>query len=543
MSHQPLAMSRRGFTLIEIAMVLVIVGLLLTMGLALFGTLTKRAKYIESREAVKQAKEAVLGYAVKNGFLPATLEAAGARKLDSWTRDMQYYATAEIDASPENACGVNTTSMEVYECTDATCTTYLTKSNIAFIVYSKGEDANGTGTGTASPFRVREQASSYTDGSVTYEYDDIVQYVSLDEIRSLRGCPKELDISSPPTLTSGTEDTYYSYSLQATGGYPAYTWSVSGQTIDTLGCTGNSYPIGNPNYSLCLYRDSGLLSGVINYNSSLSTGELVNCSETIAVTNVTVQDSSTPQGSKTKSFSIPIRPQALKIISETLPSGSEGSSYSVTFSGTGGKCTGSGCSTSYNWTVDSGSLPSILSLSTAGVISGTIDTDSGCSTATYNFSVKLNDDLAGSGTGCGQPNYKGFSISVNDPDCAGGGGTTTTSTTTTTTTTTTITTTTSTTTTTACPTLASYRVWNEFGARRDFWLDGVCDRVNNGSEITNQAGIGTLNSGENLLQYSSQTDLCDGSLEGTLTYSQAACCDTDGDGRINYVSDGTCSDR
>ena len=58
MSHQPLAMSRRGFTLIEIAMVLVIVGLLLTMGLALFGTLTKRAKYIESREAVKQAKEA-----------------------------------------------------------------------------------------------------------------------------------------------------------------------------------------------------------------------------------------------------------------------------------------------------------------------------------------------------------------------------------------------------------------------------------------------------------------------------------------------------
>ncbi len=78
-AHSPIH-RKEGFTLIELAMVLVVIGLLIGLGMGLIGPLTKRAKLIETRETVKQAKEAVLGYAVKNGYLPANLEAAGARK-------------------------------------------------------------------------------------------------------------------------------------------------------------------------------------------------------------------------------------------------------------------------------------------------------------------------------------------------------------------------------------------------------------------------------------------------------------------------------
>ncbi|MBI5213654.1 MAG: type II secretion system protein [Nitrospirae bacterium] len=380
---------KEGFTLIEIAMVLIIVGLLLTMGIALFGTLTKRAKHIESREAVKQAKEAVLGYAVKNGFVPcdqcsashpnaacqpptcdaATYEAlgtAGARKQDSWTRDIVYYASDEIEGSGKNACGVNTTTMQVYECTNATCTTYLTKSNIAFIVYSKGEDANGTGTGTASPFRVREQASSYTDGA-TYEYDDIVQYVSLDEIRSLRGCPQPLAVTSPATLAEGEEDSYYSQSLEAIGGKPPYTWATwSG-------------------YGLSL-SSSGLISGTINYKGDTSTGDLTQaCSSLPSISVSTSVTDSAGSTAVAYSGSITVKPKQLKIVTETLPAAYEGSYYSATISGTAGK-------TPYSWSMSvSPSCPAGLTCS-GNTITGTPNTGTA---GTYTVTITANSSETG----------------------------------------------------------------------------------------------------------------------------------------------------
>lgn len=408
----------RGFTLIEIAMVLIVVGLLLTMGIALFGTLTKRAKVIESREAVKQAKEAVLGYAVKNGFLPATLEAAGARRLDSWTRDIQYNQVnglaPEIDASGENACSVNTTTLAVIECVNAACSSKNEKLNIAFIVYSKGEDANDYGTlnppsGVTCPttkcFYVREQASSYTDGA-TYDYDDIVQYVSLDEIRSLRGCPQQLVITSPNALDQGEEDSFYSYSLQAIGGAPPYQWGIlSGGTCDVSGTTPWS------GSGISLNRDSGLISGTINYccssgcttTCSTNTGELAACPPTpnIDVDNICVRDSSGGTAGP-QNFDISVRPKPLKITTEILPSGTVNAFYSATLSGSGGR-------SSYTWTVASGSLPTGLTLS-GGVISGTptaagqynfvIQLADTCTTIQKSFSITINSAAAGTGLSC-----------------------------------------------------------------------------------------------------------------------------------------------
>ncbi|MBI5641424.1 MAG: prepilin-type N-terminal cleavage/methylation domain-containing protein, partial [Nitrospirae bacterium] len=54
--------NRRGFTLIEIAIVLIIIGFLLTIGAGMMGMLTKKAKLTETRETVKTAHESILGY-------------------------------------------------------------------------------------------------------------------------------------------------------------------------------------------------------------------------------------------------------------------------------------------------------------------------------------------------------------------------------------------------------------------------------------------------------------------------------------------------
>ncbi|MEM3488894.1 MAG: putative Ig domain-containing protein [Nitrososphaerota archaeon] len=376
--------SLKGFTLIELAIVLVVIGILVSLGVGMIGMLTKQAKLRESREIVKAAREAVIGYAVKNGHLPANLETAGARKLDAWGNDLLYYPTTEFDASPKDACGVTTTAMEVRECTDTGCTSYHAKSNIAFVILSVGPDGNN-GTGTVSPFTVRLQDDAYTSGGTTYYYDDIVAYASLDEIRTLRGCPQPLAITSPSTLPQGEEDSFYSYSLQAIGGKPPYTWS--GSVGSGLGLS-----------------SAGLISGTINVNTATNTGELTACSASITV-NATVTDSA---GSPPQNYtgSIPVRPKPLTIITQSLPAAYEGSPYSATITASGGR-------TPYSWSMSvSPSCPPGLTCSgnsisgtpasgTAGTYTVTSIVNDNCTTSAKNFVLTINPSGGGGGGGGG----------------------------------------------------------------------------------------------------------------------------------------------
>jgi len=260
-------MKQKGFTLIELAIVLIVIGLLLGLGAGLIGILTKRTKLVETREVVKQAREAVLGYAVKYGYLPATLDETGARKLDAWGKELRYYPANELLGSTKYVCAVNATSYELRECINRECSTYYTKSNIAFVVYSTGEDADGNCTGTASPFYIREQGMpyninpyninpcTYNPTNPQYYYDDVVAYVSLDEIRSLVGCPR-FRITTE-FLHYGYQGSQYGAQISVTGGFPNYTWSVtglpSGLSLLTSGnCSYDSVSLPCTNISPCI---------------------------------------------------------------------------------------------------------------------------------------------------------------------------------------------------------------------------------------------------------------------------------------------------
>ena len=246
-----------------------------------------------------------------------------------------------------------------------------------------------------------------------------------------------LTVNPPPlaittsTLSNGTVGTSYSQSLAATGGYSPYTWSVTGSLPAGLTLSGNvisgtptaagvtsvtlnatdsaviptvvtkvfsltinppplvittaSLPAGTvgASYSQTLAATGGVspytwsVVGSLPSGLTLNAGVLSGIPSTPGTATITFKatDSAGTPVSTTATLSLTINPAPLSITTASLPAGTVGVSYSQTLAATGGIAP-------YSWSV-TGSLPTGLTLSSAGVISG-IPTVAGTSNVTLN---------------------------------------------------------------------------------------------------------------------------------------------------------------
>ncbi len=304
---------RSGFTLIEVALMLAVLGLLLGVGVSLIGPLVKRSKLTETREAVKQATEALAGYAVKHGYLPyqestydpskppQALILVGSKGTDAFGRPLHYVAAPELEWDNATPLGTSPcdTPVRADVCAETGTSLSLThdgvpRQNIAFMVVSAGENQNiQTGT-TVYGFDYPNVDDFPSDMGRSEPYDDVVAYVSLDELRHLRGC-RPLEVLSAQALPAADEGQAYAQTLQAQGGIPPYTW------------------VGTSSGGLTL-SSSGSLSGVVTPG----------CQTALPLT-ATVCDH-TGQG-LTWTGTLPVRLKPLAIITLELPVGYENSSY------------------------------------------------------------------------------------------------------------------------------------------------------------------------------------------------------------------------
>ena len=74
----PLPRLQRGFTLAELAIVLVIVGFLLGGMMAMFSSQTDTRKWNETQSRLEAARDAILGFAIANGRLPCPANSTSA---------------------------------------------------------------------------------------------------------------------------------------------------------------------------------------------------------------------------------------------------------------------------------------------------------------------------------------------------------------------------------------------------------------------------------------------------------------------------------
>ncbi len=85
--------SKNGFTLIEMAFVMLIVGLLVTLGIETLPLMIKQNKLSENKAIVKDAKTAIIGYVKANGRLPFAAATANGNPTNATYRGYLPYAT------------------------------------------------------------------------------------------------------------------------------------------------------------------------------------------------------------------------------------------------------------------------------------------------------------------------------------------------------------------------------------------------------------------------------------------------------------------
>jgi prepilin-type N-terminal cleavage/methylation domain-containing protein len=230
-----LLIRQKGFTLIELAIVLVILGLLLGTGTGIVGMLTKRAKLYETRNIIKAGIESLISYSASNNSLPdlATFPTVVGNPNDVWGKSLYYITDDDLtDSTSGGICGRKTTQLKLSNCTTTGCGSPVnTVNNVAFIIVSGSTNFNNqTIVPVTNPVTSDETVNHYSQGLVLDDYttdmnraepyDDVVKWVTLDELRIKAGCEASQIRIVNNELPYGYQGSSYSASIFGDGGVP-----------------------------------------------------------------------------------------------------------------------------------------------------------------------------------------------------------------------------------------------------------------------------------------------------------------------------------
>lgn len=263
--RSPLSDSK-GMTLVEIAIVLVLVGVIIGIGAGMVGPLTKRIKISETKETVNAAIESLVGFVTTNRRLPCEINdnngfcstvgdeftSAIRTTNDVFGRPLQYVYDNSLTTAG-NVCGKKTTLLTVRMCGNAGCTVFTDSQNVAFMVLSGGVNYNNQTRGTqgitaATVVNIYEPDVAGIDNYATdmnrpEEFDDIVKWVTLNELKTKIGCQgapmKILNNELPPGTVgspypSATVGAVLTFSIEGGATPVTYGWCVESSTLVPL---------------------------------------------------------------------------------------------------------------------------------------------------------------------------------------------------------------------------------------------------------------------------------------------------------------------
>jgi len=280
---------QQGFTLIEMAVVLVVIGLLLAVALPFFTERLTQEKIIEGRGNISALKREIIGFALTNGYLPELADVeAMANSIDSWDNPVAYWSDPDITGSANPICNYDTPpgNLQIDQVIDTSTTNSYT--DVAFAISSRGLNFNlQAGYATGPPVVVTTYPVQYApdnipdnfddvahetvnsdfsgsareyDVSGTREepYDDIFEFVSFNYLRDRLGCTNE-DLQ-PTNAAITFDDIGTDFGKAGTSGSSNYTANVETAIV-----------IDEANGEIRLGNDSDDTRGCIWYNGTNAT--------------------------------------------------------------------------------------------------------------------------------------------------------------------------------------------------------------------------------------------------------------------------------
>jgi len=245
--HRDRNNNAHGFSLVEMAIILVVIGLMTGLGAGMIGPMMKRMWNNETKDTLAAAAEGAISHATMHKRIPALAEIPSVARTmnDAWRKGIAYIPDSPL--TTPDICGRKSTGLSVLQCgSDPACSAPGVVQNAAFVLASGGENTNiqiGTGAFAGCPagktcIRVWNQGTPNLDGypsdmSRSESFDDLVTWITLDELRIKAGC------DGPPLrivnreIPSGSEGSGYTAQLIADGGVPfasggSFRWCVQG---------------------------------------------------------------------------------------------------------------------------------------------------------------------------------------------------------------------------------------------------------------------------------------------------------------------------
>lgn len=263
--------NNRGFTLVEVAVVMVIIGLIVTFAASILRNVGGLARLRDAKDRVASTTDSVAAFAAKNNRLPVFAEFSSTtgsfNYKDPWQRSYQLYpklTPATFSNFTGNGlstfCGRNSTRFSV--CLNNDCTNNRI-DDVAYALVSLGQNLALNSTYPA-PSGCPSGRICLGVQEPTPTYDDLYKYVTLTELKKAAGC-----VASDAQLRIVNLDLPRAY-------------ATSSYKVPIVGSGGVPYPTGK--YQWCVQTNP--FNGVTFYADNTST-QIAACSSSYTAASFT----------------------------------------------------------------------------------------------------------------------------------------------------------------------------------------------------------------------------------------------------------------
>jgi prepilin-type N-terminal cleavage/methylation domain-containing protein len=215
---------KKGFTLVELSIVLIIMGLLTGGAFQLLKVMNEKARATEAKNTLNAAKEGIIAFSINNNRLPSAAEFTAMNFTGSGNTPIFYNSDPARQAN-NGLCGATSTPLQTI---NNSVLPILTTTNVGFVLAIAGENMN-VQTG-----RVGNNIQFYTWNTPNIDdlpvpinrrgpYDDFYTQVSLGELQSLVGC--QMPTLANTSIHQGTVGAPYTVTFSGNGGNGTYTFS------------------------------------------------------------------------------------------------------------------------------------------------------------------------------------------------------------------------------------------------------------------------------------------------------------------------------